>query len=170
MKKTIISALSLITVVLLSACNHETQLENKTEKLHPKKNETMKVSKEGTSQNKGADNIEKYMSEEKLNSINSSGDKLTFKSDKLFKGGIIYNQNLKQNGVVTGTLTVTLSTNKIPSNLFEGYKVKKLTTHNYMLLIEKNIDIVTLTKKLKNHEAIENIEISVDYSPIETHY
>ena len=39
-----------------------------------------------------------------------------------------------------------------------------------MLLIEKNIDIVTLTKKLKNHEAIENIEISVDYSPIETHY
>ena len=103
-------------------------------------------------------------------SINSSGDKLIFNSEQLFKGDVIYNQNLKQKGVVTGTLTITLNTDSVPDELKNNYELVKSTAHNYTLLVEKDVDIAGLSSALNSYKSVTNVEIAINYSPIETHF
>ncbi|MBH0068260.1 hypothetical protein [Pseudoalteromonas sp. NZS100] len=174
MQKTILtSAVPIIAALLLSACNNSEKTEVNNSQALPK---TAEIIIKEPSKNQKTDTIfpKKESSQGVIKnaskSINSSGDKLIFNSEQLFKGDVIYNQNLKQKGVVTGTLTITLNTDSVPDELKNNYELIKSTAHNYTLLVEKDVDIAGLSSALNSYKSVTNVEIAINYSPIETHF
>lgn len=174
MQKTILtSAVPIIAALLLSACNNSEKTEVNNSQAQPK---TAEIIIKEPSKNQKTDTIfpKKESSQGVIKnaskSINSSGDKLIFNSEQLFKGDVIYNQNLKQKGVVTGTLTITLNTDSVPDELKNNYELIKSTAHNYTLLVEKDVDIAGLSSALNSYKSVTNVEIAINYSPIETHF
>ena len=174
MQKTILtSAVPIIAALLLSACNNSEKTEVNNSQALPK---TAEIIIKEPSKNQKTDTIfpKKESSQGVIKnaskSINSSGDKLIFNSEQLFKGDVIYNQNLKQKGVVTGTLTITLNTDSVPDELKNNYELVKSTAHNYTLLVEKDVDIAGLSSALNSYKSVTNVEIAINYSPIETHF
>ncbi|QQM66215.1 hypothetical protein JG479_16610 [Pseudoalteromonas sp. LC2018020214] len=167
------SAVSIIAALLLSACNNSEKTEVNNSQALPK---TAEIIIKEPSNNQKSDTIfpKKESSQGVIKnaskSINSSGDKLIFNSEQLFKGDVIYNQNLKQKGVVTGTLTITLNTDSVPDELKNNYELIKSTAHNYTLLVEKDVDIAGLSSALNSYKSVTNVEIAINYSPIETHF
>lgn len=174
MKRTI-KMTTIATMLMLSACNSSDKPNIQSTAAEPKITEVI-IKKQPESQNVNTtalqqkSNISEVLNKETARSINSSGDKLTYTSERLFKGDTIYNQNIKQKGVVTGTLTVTLNTQYLPSNLSDNYALVKSTTYNYTLLVKKNIDIAELFHSLKNEKTVSDVEVAIDYSPRETHF
>ena len=167
------SAVPIIAALLLSACNNSEKTEVNNSQAQPK---TAEIIIKESSKNQKSDTIfpKKESSQGVIKnaskSINSSGDKLIFNSEQLFKGDVIYNQNLKQKGVVTGTLTITLNTDSVPDELKNNYELIKSTAHNYTLLVEKGVDIAGLSSALNSYKSVTNVEIAINYSPIETHF
>ena len=167
------SAVPIIAALLLSACNNSEKTEVNNSQAQPKTAESIikepsKNQKSDTifPKKEGSQGVIKNASK----SINSSGDKLIFNSEQLFKGDVIYNQNLKQKGVVTGTLTITLNTDSVPDELKNNYELIRSTAHNYTLLVEKDVDIAGLSSALNSYKSVTNVEIAINYSPIETHF
>ena len=167
------SAVPIIAALLLSACNNSEKTEVNNSQAQPK---TAEIIIKEPSKNQKTDTIfpkkesSQGIMKKASKSINSSGDKLIFNSEQLFKGDVIYNQNLKQKGVVTGTLTITLNTDSVPDELKNNYELIKSTAHNYTLLVEKGVDIAGLSSALNSYKSVTNVEIAINYSPIETHF
>ena len=167
------SAVPIIAALLLSACNNSEKTEVNNSQALPK---TAEIIIKEPSKNQKTDTIfpkkesSQGIMKKASKSINSSGDKLIFNSEQLFKGDVIYNQNLKQKGVVTGTLTITLNTDSVPDELKNNYELIKSTAHNYTLLVEKDVDIAGLSSALNSYKSVTNVEIAINYSPIETHF
>ncbi|GAA81724.1 hypothetical protein [Pseudoalteromonas sp. BSi20495] len=104
------------------------------------------------------------------NSIMSSGDKLIFNSEVLKKGDIVFNQTMQQKGVVTGTLVLTLASDFVPKDLANNFNLIRSTAHNYMLLVTQDDNIKAVAKSLSAYSDVKNVEVSVNYSPIETQF
>ena len=58
----------------------------------------------------------------------------------------------------------------MPDELKNNYELVKSTAHNYTLLVEKDVDIAQLSSALNSYSSVSNVEIAINYSPIETHY
>ncbi|HEA16117.1 MAG TPA: hypothetical protein ENH88_06670 [Pseudoalteromonas prydzensis] len=103
-------------------------------------------------------------------SINNNGDKISYKTDKLLKGTIVFNHATAEQGIVTGTVFITLRDDILPLELKNTYDVKKVTKHTYRFLVDKNTDLKLTISDLKQFASIESTEIAVNYSPIEEQF
>lgn len=160
--KNIITFVLMLSTLILIGCENEI----KHGKTIAKNNENTV----NTTENRLIDKGIKKSSEPKIKSIPSSGDKLIFESDVLKKGDVVFNQTMGQKGVVTGTIVITLSSDFIPDDLNKSFTLTKMTSHNYKLLVNKTDNIQKLVSMINNFDAVSNIEILVDYSPIDTQF
>ena len=160
--KNIFSSMTIITTLIMIGCTNDNQ---------PK--DTRLTSDENLVDTIDERSVKTYIKknrEHQVRSIFSSGDKLTYSSQILKKGDVVFNQTMGQKGVITGSIIVTLLGNSIPMDLSKKFKLSKLTQNNYKLLAEKNSDIEELVTYLNSHDQISNVEISVNYSPINTQF
>lgn len=167
---TIVCVLSLGVIISITGCNNKEENHENTDKTRLSE---VNINETTATNNAKKDDVLLVQNVEKLKqqkSIRSSGDKLSYSSEGLYKGDKIYNHSIQQQGVVSGTLTLTLNTDSVPKDLSEAYELKALTAHNYLLIVEKKVEIAQLVYKLQNNNAVSNIEVKVDYSPIETHF
>lgn len=104
------------------------------------------------------------------NSINNNGEKISYKTDKLFKGTIVHNHATSEQGVVTGTVFITLKSDDIPLTLKNTYDTKKVAKHTYKFLVDKSTDLKSTMNDLKQYKTIDTIEIAINYSPVEEQF
>ena len=161
-KKNIIPCVLFASVIVLSGCENDVKNKDSNNK---HKIETI-VKREKNIQIK--DVTENNTPQKK--SIFSSGDKLIFESEILQKGNIVFNQTMGRKGVVTGAVVITLEDDLVPADIKNRYSLSKLSQHNYKLLADKDDDLQKLINTLNSYKEISNVEISVDYSPINTQF
>ncbi|RZF90288.1 hypothetical protein EXT42_17705 [Pseudoalteromonas sp. CO302Y] len=99
-------------------------------------------------------------------SVNNNGEKLTYNSEQLVKGTIVFNHANSEQGTVTGTVFITLKTEEASLALLDTYKLKKVAEHTYSFFVDKGTDLKVVKTELEKYPEVGIVEIAVDYTPI----
>ena len=100
------------------------------------------------------------------NSVNNNGEKLTYNSEQLLKGTIVFNHANSEQGTVTGTVFITLKTEEASLALLDTYKLKNVAEHTYSFFVDKDTDLKVVKTELEKYPEVGIVEIGVDYTPI----
>lgn len=165
MKKNYIIQIIILSLTLIGGCK-----KNDAQITDNKKTNSGVMPEQATTPSPSV--IQNKAVEKKLisQSINNNGEKISYTTDKLLTGTIVYNHAISEQGIVTGTIFITLKNDNMPLKLKNAYDFKKVAQHTYRFLVDKNTDIKLTISDLKQYSSIKNIEMAVNYSPIKEQF
>jgi hypothetical protein len=104
---------------------------------------------------------------EHTSSINLNGEKFTLHSPQFGKGAKVYNVQMKEYGLIKGSIVV-VSVDKVNADelSYPSVKVLKIAKNTFRLIPEKSVELMSFYNILNESKSFSMIEMEVDYSPI----
>jgi len=99
-------------------------------------------------------------------SISLNSEKFTLHSTKFSKGAKVYNIQMREYGLVKGTIVV-VSIDKVSAAelLYPSVKVLQIAKNTFRLTLEKSVELMPFYKSLIKSNRFSVVEMEVDYSP-----
>lgn len=95
--------------------------------------------------------------------LNNNGDKIRWQTPRLQAGNKVFNVSTGEYGTVVGDIVVT--SQALPADMLRArYKINSLSGNNYRLTPINKIDLAAEMMQLQQNEAIDVVELLVDYS------
>lgn len=160
MNKAINIQLVTLALILLSGCQKSEISEQDSSKHSASSSQKEQVL------DKDVKKVVEINKQKPINAFSNNGEKITFAAPTLTKGTEVFNHAMKEPGIATGAIYLTLKDNSLPVELSSQYTLKKMTNKTYRYLAEKDTDLLKVQDVFKQNANVDIVEIKVDYSPI----